>query len=492
MISNWLYQQAMDIDTNNLIGYSLGAIVLYASYRYVYNVYFHPAAKFPGPRFASFSNLWYAYQWSTGKYPWAVAEALKKYGDVVRVALNELVFITPKAFTDIYDSHTAGLEHFPKTNFMDLGLGDSGLSWEKNPEKHREKAKKVAPAFSVKALRAKEPTMNKYTDAFVERMKDLGSRDEGIDLKTWTDWIAMDASADLAYSRELHHLQDMKSTSFLDEFPFKLLFVPPSIITSHGKVVEMNQKALDSRIERRGAVGHLDHFEQLLPAFAPEPTKEEKKNLEVTVGHLVVAGYEPIASQILCTIMFSLFEPDALKLLVGEIRSNLERYDDINAESLGSLKFLHASLMETLRMTVLQSSGQPRMSPGAEVDGNYIARGVEVQYGFLAFTRDARYFHDGKSYRPQRWLPRDHPNWDPKFKNDATEHFHPFSLGPRSCVGMPLAWRQTRLFVAKVLWSFDIEMLSNQNVTMENGFRMYGMWKKPNFWVRFHPVSREA
>lgn len=63
-------------------------------------------------------------------------------------------------------------------------MGDDGLSWERNPEKHRTKAKKVAPAFSAKSLKAKEATMHKYTDAFVQRMKDLGSKEEGIELKT--------------------------------------------------------------------------------------------------------------------------------------------------------------------------------------------------------------------------------------------------------------------------------------------------------------------
>ncbi len=32
-----------------------------------------------------------------GRYPWAIENALKKYGDVVRIAPNELVFITPQA-----------------------------------------------------------------------------------------------------------------------------------------------------------------------------------------------------------------------------------------------------------------------------------------------------------------------------------------------------------------------------------------------------------
>lgn len=160
--------------------------------------------------------------------------------------------------------------------------------------------------------------------------------------------------------------------------PIKWLFVPPSIIASYYKVQSMNQKALESRIEQRRNTEHLDHFEQLLPADAPTPNREEQKHIEVVTGHLVVAGYEPIASQIFCTMMFSLLEPDSFKLLVEEIRGAFKSYDDIHAETLGSLKFLHASLMETLRITVLSSNGMARVSPGATVDGNYIAKGVSV------------------------------------------------------------------------------------------------------------------
>ena len=232
----------------------------------------------------------------------------------------------------------------------------------------------------------------------------------------------MDASADLAYSREMHHLRDskvlgfafliatnvgfiVKTTHFLDELwtvnrfvtanqifkkfpllsPIKWLFVPPSIIASYFKVQRMNQQALESRIERRGNSEHLDHFEQLLPAEAPAPTREELKHIEVVTGHLVIAGYEPIASQIFCTIMFSLLEPTSLRLLVEEIRGTFHRYDNIQAESLGSLRFLHASLMETLRITVLSSNGMARTSPGAMVDGNYIGKGVSFPWSFLIF-----------------------------------------------------------------------------------------------------------
>lgn len=67
---------------------------------------------------------------------------------------------------------------------MELGIGDDGLSWERNPVKHRVDAKKLAPAFSAKSMKAKEPTMHKYIDAFVQKMREIGDREDGIDLKT--------------------------------------------------------------------------------------------------------------------------------------------------------------------------------------------------------------------------------------------------------------------------------------------------------------------
>ncbi|CAG8956481.1 hypothetical protein HYFRA_00003867 [Hymenoscyphus fraxineus] len=498
----------------------------------------------------------------------AVEKALEQYGDVVRIAPNEIVFVDPRAAsgtktlrrrnlilhyltkdTDIYGSHTKHLEHFTKTNFIKIGQGDQGIAWETDPVKHRNMVKKISPAFSMKSVRAKEPTMHKHIDHFVQIMKEVGGSDGGVELREvsleipnsfdscscstfqWTDWLALDISAELAFSRQMDQLKQSensyvilpkylhcscstgKSSPFLEVLwgmnffltihqvcrkfpllsPIQFLFAPPSAVISELKGRNITTMEVKNRIKRHGKTTHLDHFNQILGDMDPEstPSKWEQEHLEVLAVQMIVAGYEPISSQFLCTIMFSLLAPETYKRLVDEIRMAFTRYEDITPEALAPLEYLNASLMETLRMTVIGGTGLPRISPGAHVNGIYVEKGVYVQYSHFAFTRSPRYFQEPRSYKPERWLPVEHPHWDSKFKNDARESFFPFSQGPRACPGTSLAWNETRLFIGKLLWSFDIAKLPNQEIVFERDFKINAMWDKPKFWVRLQPVARD-
>lgn len=102
---------------------------------------------------------------------------------MVRIGPNELVFITSEAAADIYGAHTKHMEHFTKTDMFDFNGGFDGVTWERDPETHRARLKKLSPAFSTKSLSAKEPTMHKYIDLFVESMREVGSTDAGIELR---------------------------------------------------------------------------------------------------------------------------------------------------------------------------------------------------------------------------------------------------------------------------------------------------------------------
>ena len=49
---------------------------------------------------------------------------------------------------------------------------------------------------------------------------------------------------------------------------------------------------------------------------------------------------------------------------------------------------------------------------------------------------------------------------------------------------------QRKLFVAKVLWSFDVVKVPGQHFDLEGTFLHYGVLVKPELRARFVPVAR--
>ncbi|KAJ2985343.1 hypothetical protein NUW58_g5586 [Xylaria curta] len=481
------------------------------TWHYVYLLYFHPLAKFPGPRVAAVSNIWYTYSWLSGRYPWETEKVLKTYGDVVRIAPNELLFFTPEAFADIYSAHFKNHETFQKTNLNNRGGKHGGILFEQDPVRHRHVAKQVAPAFSPKSTRAKEPRVQKYIDAFVSKMRTHGS--SGVDASKWCNWLAMDISADMAYNHEMHQMRDMKNSPFLDvllgfnayttieqvskRFPIlgklKYMFIPFSRIQSMKAMNKTSREELQRRIEKKGDTENLDFFEQLVPSGRTIPSDpDEFRHLEQVATQLLFAGFEPISSWIYSTLFQLAKHPSCLGILTAEIRNAFDHYDDISSTALAKLEYLNACLEETLRLLPSNNTGLPRVSPGATVDKTYVPPGVTVQTSMFATTRSARYFRDPSHFDPRRWLNKQHPLYDSKFSTDRLSDVLPFSQGPRQCPGKNIAWMQVRLFVGMVLWTFDISQAPGTKLDFERDFITYGFWVKPELMVNFIERQKDS
>lgn len=50
---------------------------------------------------------------------------------------------------------------------------------------------------------------------------------------------------------------------------------------------------------------------------------------------------------------------------------------------------------------------------------------------------------------------------------------------------------QGKLFLAKVLWTFNIEKLGSQSFDLDANLLHYGFFAKPELVVKFIPVNRE-
>lgn len=68
----------------------------------LYNVFLHPLHSYPGPWYARISRFWYSYRFLRGTLSFDIKELHDKYGDVVRVAPNELSYANGDAWETIY------------------------------------------------------------------------------------------------------------------------------------------------------------------------------------------------------------------------------------------------------------------------------------------------------------------------------------------------------------------------------------------------------
>src|SRR5579859_8111734 len=71
---------------------------------FVYRRFFHPLAKYPGPFLASITRWWMVREVLSGEHDKHIRALHKKYGDIVRIAPNEVAIADPEAMKVIYST----------------------------------------------------------------------------------------------------------------------------------------------------------------------------------------------------------------------------------------------------------------------------------------------------------------------------------------------------------------------------------------------------
>ncbi|KAL3460880.1 cytochrome P450 [Aspergillus heterothallicus] len=145
-----------------------------------YNLYFHPLARFPGPRYLAISNLPYYYLLSVrGTAAHHVVTWHKTYGDIVRIRPNELSFKNAAAWTDIM-GHRAGPENSKDPHFYSpVTVGPPNLATAPRAQ-HQVFRRLMSHGFSEASMRAQEPLIRGYVDLLIRRLRENSSSSGGV------------------------------------------------------------------------------------------------------------------------------------------------------------------------------------------------------------------------------------------------------------------------------------------------------------------------
>jgi cytochrome P450 len=166
-------------------------------------------------------------------------------------------------------------------------------------------------------------------------------------------------------------------------------------------------------------------------------------------------------STALCAALFYLTLPSTspnppLKQLQTLLRSKFATKTSITPKALSSIPLLRAIIDESLRLSppVGQALWREVLSP-LTVDSISLPAGIEVGVSIYAIHHNTDYFPDAYAFKPERWLTG--PDGTDDEKKELRRAFAPFSLGPRNCIGRPLAYREMDLILARLCWEFDIK-----------------------------------
>lgn len=135
----------------------------------IYNVWFHPLRRFPGPFFARAGRLWYVYQLMTGQVHSAIEKAHDKYGTRIRIAADELSFIDTNAWDEIYNFRHGKSELSKDLRTYEGILHGSVLISPKH--RHGSVRKALSHGFSDKSLRAQEDVIRSYADRLIFKLQ---------------------------------------------------------------------------------------------------------------------------------------------------------------------------------------------------------------------------------------------------------------------------------------------------------------------------------
>ncbi|KAH9890220.1 cytochrome P450 [Xylariomycetidae sp. FL2044] len=430
--------------------YAAGLIATYLMVRTGYRLLLHPLKNYPGPPLAKISDTYSTYHSVRKSLHLATRQAHLKYGPVVRIGPDKLVFNSIEALHDIYDNDRVDKA---RNYRVSLFTPYPNIFNVVDKDRHRIKRKHIGGLLSESSMRRFEPVMLEQVDIFVRQLLALSRRGAApVNMSDRSKFIGADVVGHLAFGYDLKLQTDPTHQHIAKEFK----------TGNHRLNVYMQSPSLAAlRLEPIAQLINLmrkDSYLRLLQGMIKSRLKEEKHAkydlYSQLADHIDAPGddglslseiwsealfFFPAGGETLTTAMAALFfylsrSPAAYQTLKREIRSAFSTGADIRGgPQLAGCQYLRACIDEALRMsppvpgTLWREQSQNDKS-GAPllVTGHVVPRGVMVGVNIYALQHNAK-------------------------------AFAAFQIGARGCAGKAMAYLELGLVVAKTLWYFDLE-----------------------------------
>ncbi|CRG82767.1 hypothetical protein PISL3812_00113 [Talaromyces islandicus] len=476
-----------------LLAASISALILYWFAHAVYVLYLHPLARFPGPKLWLLTQVPFVRALRRGQFIHRIRELHAQYGPIVRWAPNEVSYVSPEAWKDIYGHHGAGKD-FPR-NPLWYPRSQNGAHTILSADNvsHARIRKLLSRGFSETSLREQEPIIQEYMSMLVARLRAHAQAGRPVSIGDYIQFATVDIAGELIFGESFDCVANEEAHQWIKvtfgffkrlihggSFVFLVPWIRPLLpYIIPKRVLEQAQQRFafsSGKAGKRLELGENARHVDLVSHMFHNGKGLSRAEIDASADILISAGSETTATALTGILQYLLRTPATMSRLQDEIRGAIRTADALTLDNVNRLPYLTAVLHEGLRMCPPAPSIRPRLVPegGAMVCGSWLPAGTSVGIPVWTALRYPANFGKPDTFLPERWLEASQGGVSVQPHN--TNVFMPFSYGPRDCLGRRLGWAELRVILATLVWHFDMINRSPENRWEEQ--LEFVMWEK--------------
>ncbi|KAF9013627.1 cytochrome P450 [Hymenopellis radicata] len=486
-----------------------GLLALRLLYLAITRLYFHPLSSYPGPKLAAITHFYQGYYDIVldGGFMHHMQELHEKYGPIVRILPNELHFSNPEAYFAIYPSHTRFTKDEGFYGGFDAAEASFGLL---DPQEHRKRRNILKPLFSRSAILKLEYMVQEKVDVLIDKLiGEYAAIRRPANLFKGFRAVTMDIISTYCYAHSFDGLSApdfghpilvsmeaiMPIATVAKHFPFLnyLNKLPPAVTEllnpAIAGVVQLRNflgLQIDGVLKNPDSLNAVEHETIYHRLVTPElaklkelPSKasllqEARTKLNDDNRKLIflVAGTDTTSNAMTVGFFHILKTPSMRKALQAELNAAWPDRDmPFTYEMAEKLPYLTGAIKESLRLSMGVLVPLPRLviNGVVEIEGKILPPGVVVGQAPLFVLKNQTLFPDPDIFKPERWMQPD--------SKSLERYLIVFSRGPRSCIGINLAWCELYLMFAHLFRKLDMELFETSEKDMDFRFHAVPVWR---------------
>ncbi|KAK0368047.1 hypothetical protein CLIM01_14594 [Colletotrichum limetticola] len=483
------------------------AIVTYLLWG-LYSYFLSPLRKFPGPRLAAWTRLWYLLQVKSGASHLVLKRLHEELGPIVRIAPNVLNINLPECIDTIYDrkGEWRKTEFYHGSSALVDGEIIFNLFSETDPERHKQERKQVAKHYSRRSISFLEPKMNDTIKLLCNQLDKQcigspGAEKNGCDLGAWILYYAWDVVGTVTFSQPFGYLKEgrdfdatlgiakiaMEYFAVIGTAPFLDRLLAKNPIFPMGppgfdNITRISVNHLRQRLQKvrsdLDSPGIQDFLDKFLETQKAATGSVNEAQVVSWLMINMIAGADTTAGAIQSALYHSLKDPRIWERLTNEILQARFNDEPPSYDSARDLPYLKAVICEALRMSPGVCMTMERYVPKGGItlpSGDYIPEGYIVGMNPYVTNRNREIFGDkADDFCPERWVQDQNRGetqeaYEKRIK-DMKSCDLTFGNGNRRCIGELMGLTQVYKVVFALITRYEMTLVDSER------------WSVKNFW----------